>query len=242
MKNILRRNRRTVRGMAVAAAVLIFTIGTAKAIFTLKLTTGLGATKTVLDGGAGDLDGVVNGVISTTGAVGVFSVNVTTSLSKPVLGSPYLAFMDLNSVNVNAGGADTLLIETSDTDFSILGSPTSLVHFTGAGGTLTAPAGSSIVFSAAVDGGNVLFAYDESILTVGPFGPGAYSGTNTTTWSPTSFPFSMSQKAFIDMKGAGTVSFDHEHKVLVPEGSSVAMMLMGLGPLGLILRRRMKKA
>jgi len=242
MKNILLRNRRLARGMAVAAAVAIFTIGTATAAFKLRLTTGGGATVTVEDGLAGDIDGLVNGVITHIGALGGFTVNVTTSLSKPIQNNPTTAYMDLNSVNVLAGAADTLLIETTDTDFGILGSPGTLVHYTGAGGTLTAPPGSSILFTAAVDGGNAEFAYDESILTLGPFGPGVYSGTNTGNWSPTAFPFSMSQKAFITMSGAGAVSFDHEHKVLVPEGSSIAMMLMGLGPLGLVLRRRMKKA
>jgi hypothetical protein len=235
--NILNSRKRLVRTLAIAGVISLFTIATASAAFKLRLTTGGGATVTVTDG---DLDGVVN----FTGALGSFTVNVTTGLSKPTLGNANLAFMDLNSVNVSGGAADTLLIELTDTGFSLTGNPALATQLSTGGGTLTAGAGSSVDFTAAVDtgaGGTNEFTYPAgTAITSGPFGSGAFAFSQSNQVA-LGGPFAMSQKVFINLTaGGGIVSFDHEHKVLVPEASSLALLLPGLAPLGLVLRRRLK--
>ncbi|NPU93759.1 MAG: VPLPA-CTERM sorting domain-containing protein [Gammaproteobacteria bacterium] len=68
---------------------------------------------TIYDGTGSDLNGV-NGVITYSGAVGAFVVNVTTGVSKPLIGP---AQLDLNSINVS-GAAGTLLVSISDTGFT----------------------------------------------------------------------------------------------------------------------------
>jgi hypothetical protein len=67
---------------------------------------------TIYDGGVGD-SAAVAGVISYSGSVGAFSVNVTTGISKPLIGPERL---DLNSINVS-GAAGTINLAISDTDF-----------------------------------------------------------------------------------------------------------------------------
>ena len=67
---------------------------------------------TIYDGTGSDLNGV-EGVITYSGNVGAFTVNVTTGVSKPAIGPGAL---DLNSINVS-GAAGTLLVSISDTDF-----------------------------------------------------------------------------------------------------------------------------
>lgn len=85
--------------------------GTANAAFVLTiddLGTG-GVDQTITDP---DLDGL----ITFNGSVGVFIVNVTTGISKPLAPSPQL--MDLNSISVSSGAAGDLEIKLTDTDFT----------------------------------------------------------------------------------------------------------------------------
>ena len=69
---------------------------------------------TSADGSPGD------GLVTFNGAVGSFIVNVTTGISKPVIGNPSKGRIDLNSVNVS-GSAGTLQLMLTDVDFSLLG-------------------------------------------------------------------------------------------------------------------------
>lgn len=223
--------------MAVAAAVLVFTIGTAMAGFKLRLTEGGGATVTIADSfplpGGGDINGAP-GAITWSGALGAFTVNVTTALSKPVLGSAGAPYIDLNSVNVIANGPGTILIEMTDTDFGLDGYLSSAV-----GGTIT---NGTVLFDAWAGGSNVEFAHTGAHTQLGLFGPGAFSGS-TTAPGVTGSPYMMTAQAFASFgAGPGLMSWDFENKVLVPEASSLAMLLPGLLPLGLVLRKRMKKA
>lgn len=66
----------------------------------------------VYDGGLDDLSGV-DGAITFSGSIGVFSVNVTTGVSKPLIGP---ARLDLNSIDIS-GAAGTLLLAVTDTDY-----------------------------------------------------------------------------------------------------------------------------
>ena len=73
-----------------------------------------------------DLNGV-EGVITFSGSVGAFNVNVTTGVSKPVIGPSKL---DLNSIDVS-GSAGTLNVMISDTDFTELPASTLTASYGG---------------------------------------------------------------------------------------------------------------
>src|SRR3954468_23837829 len=74
------------------------------------------ASVTIMDNGAGDLSPEL-GVVTFAGKVGEFSVNVSTGVSRPVLGSGLLPQMDLNSFDAKLSGskADVLTIQLTDT-------------------------------------------------------------------------------------------------------------------------------
>lgn len=73
-----------------------------------------GGSTIIYDGAGNDLNGV-DGSITFSGVVGAFTINVTTGISKPVIGPGRL---DLNSINVSSGSGGTLVVRISDTDFS----------------------------------------------------------------------------------------------------------------------------
>lgn len=202
---------------------------------TLKLIDlGTGANTTVVDLGG-------TGMVVFNGVVGNFIVNVTTGLSKPILGGGNVAKMDLSSVNVSCLGGtcpgpvpDTLRILLSDKNFS----PNSDGGlFTGnVGGTLAS--GASAVFKAWMSSTNTLFAAGGPTLTLGTFNTVAFSGSSSTFVAPTQ-TYSMTLQA--DLKNpAGTKSdsFDFEVNAPTPEPGTIALLGAGLLLLGVGARRR----
>jgi hypothetical protein len=183
------------------------------------------------DGAACDIDNpeIAGTVIANFSAAGVL-VNVTTGVTKPVLGSPELPNMDLNNLTITSSAAADITLLFSDTDFSGI-TPFSLLF----GGTLTAPGGSTVEAIAWSDGAgvgaNALFcggagdncgANGVLIGSVGPFGPGAFSGTAGGAAS-TSTPYSITQAIRLHLTGPATFSGDFE-LIAVPEPASVALL------------------
>ena len=109
---------RTMMVLALAAIIGVGMSTSADAAFKLRLTEIGGPTVTITDNGAGDISPIA-GVIVFMDALGKWAVNVTTGISKPVIGGIDTAVMDLNSVNVSSSGPSTLMIELTDTDFSL---------------------------------------------------------------------------------------------------------------------------
>jgi hypothetical protein len=125
--------------------------------------------------------------------------------------------MDTVTLNIASAGAGTLTITWSDQDWAWPGG-----FIMQAGGTLTAPVGSSVLYEAFVNNSNVLSATTTEIGELGPFGPGAYAGSISS--GVTGIPlYSLTQRLTLTFTGSGTVSGNFE-LLAVPEPASVALL------------------
>lgn len=175
-----------------------------------------GAAVLCQDGGACDLNPLA-GVVTFAGALGgVYGVNVTTGLTKPLLSG---AQMDLNSINVQslAGGTHTLLVMFSETGFTLNGG--AAADF---GGTNF---GTTVRYQSYFDSTDTLFGTGTLIGDSGVQTAGAYSGSFYAPVSSAT-PYSMTQKLAITSSGAGSV-FSGDFSVRVPEPAGVAVELLG---------------
>lgn len=164
------------------------------------------------DGAAGD------GIVTFFGAVGSFTVNVTTGLSKPLLGS--VPKIDLNSVNVS-GAPGTLVIGWSDTDFIAIANPqTSLSRIGGVTDGI-------VSYENKIDGSNGNFS--GAVVASGVFGPGAFSETQAGTGT-IGDPFAMSTVVTIVHTLSGQITSLDSQMIATPEPGSFA--LMGLALIG----------
>lgn len=194
---------------------------------------GTGANTTVVDLGG-------TGMVTFNGVVGNFNVNVTTGLSKPLLGSGNVAKMDLSSVDVSTtSSTDTLRILLSDQNFD----PNSDGGFFTAnvGGTLAS--GSSAVFKAWVSGTNALFSKAGPVLTLGTFNTTSFSGSNSTFVIPTVL-YSMTLQADLTNPAGARLSdsFDFSVTAPTPEPGTLALLGAGLVLLGVGARRRQQSS
>ena len=216
----------TVAVIALAAAP------SAQAIPTIQLFDGV-TTVTVADGGGGDITAAV-GAVTFSGAIGTWIVNVSTGVSKPILGSATKPDMDLNSVNVS-GGVGTLTILFSDDGFG----PTLGNSFAQVGGTINNLAGSTLAYTTFASASNALFALTTP-LTSQSFGSGAFSGSVFGSAVPITSPYSLTQKVVIRHAGSGASSFNAS--LTVPDGGTTASML-GFALMGIAgLRRKLALA
>src|SRR4051812_33039175 len=143
----------------VPTAVLIVALGQAgraEAGVLLRLTdTADAVSVTIADNGVGDANPLV-GAVTYIGAVGEFGLNVTTGISRPILGGGVLPDMDLNSVEVKFSGtkADTLTIMLTDTGWNPTLTPTLLTQEVG--GTKAGSIG-AVTFNSFIDPANGAF-------------------------------------------------------------------------------------
>jgi len=244
--------QRFIMGMIAAFAVGVFGPG-ARANFVLSLddlatpgidaiivddsalgTTTLIGPSTIGDSAAGA------GTVMYNGGVGAFTVNITTAISKPILGGPSKAVLDLNSVNVS-GGVGTLKIMATDTDYLLDTMPDIYTLTSAIGGTTDG----TVTLSQILDPANNEFAMGSPFSALvtpgpqGPFGPGAFADTQTSS-VPLAGPFSLTEVVEITHTAPGKVtSFDVYSSVVVPEPGAVILGSIGAGFVSWIRRRRM---
>jgi hypothetical protein len=111
--------------------------------------------------------------VSYYGSVGGFLVNLSTGLSKPVIGGPDVAALDLSSFNVSGAPTSLLTIRLTDTDYMQ----------TPVGGALSAVGGTTggqVSISTYADFDNTPFGTSTLLADFGTF-------TNDTNLSSVSF-------------------------------------------------------
>lgn len=106
-------------GRVVAAATLATAcaLASAQSQATPQIEISNGVNSVVItDQGLNDLDGL-QGSIVFAGALGNYFINVTTGVTKPILGSAEVPRLDLNSINVSGPAGSVLTIRFTETDF-----------------------------------------------------------------------------------------------------------------------------
>ena len=168
------------------------------------------------------------GAIKIVGGVGEFELDVTTALSKPVIGSPKVANVDLRSVDViprsvpSSGG--TLIIDTTDTDFNLSAGTGTLVSTLS--GTLNSVPGSSIKAQQCLDLGNagspggIQFPIpncDVSLihekLTQATNRPLPFADQRSGNFTLTGGNFSITERVVLGFSGNGNAIFDFDSTV-----------------------------
>jgi VPDSG-CTERM motif len=211
MKNLL---------TALAAIVLLTCATCVYAVPTLTIFDGT-TTITVQDNGMGDGD-ARPGVVSWSGTIGVWNLNIDTGITKPQIGSATQPQMDLN-FTAQSTAAGTLTLTFTDSGFNASGVGVDTI-----GGTQ--PNG-SVTDNIQLNGVNV--------MSIGPLTGGAFSGS-------TSGPITL---GVIDVLGLQVV-INHtasgittgNKNFTVPDGGS-AVALLGIALTGLegvrrLIRRR----
>jgi hypothetical protein len=222
---------RFLKYFAVAAGIAGL-VTSATAVPTLYLSDGVNSV-TVVDGGIGDSSPLA-GVVTFNGSIGLnWTLNVTTGVSKPMLGSATQPWMDLNSVNATSKGAGSLTIMLSDNGFGP------------ASGKLTSKIGGTtqgkVTMKTYKDAGNGIFALSTPLTSQGAFGTGlsttAFASTASMSFSG-ALPFSLTEVATITHTRKAISSFNEELRV--PD-AGWTLALLGSSLLGLAAFARTRK-
>ncbi|HEY5995660.1 MAG TPA: PEP-CTERM sorting domain-containing protein [Candidatus Deferrimicrobiaceae bacterium] len=223
------KNRALAVLMLVAAAICQAPSADAAAILYLDD----GVTPTIIgDNQSGDVNTAV-GAITYIGGLGDWSLNVSTGVSKPILGSASFPVMDLNSINIGFG---TLKIALLDDGFS-----TADRYFRS---TIDGNTFDSIGMISAIAGvaGSASQPFELNSIHYFDafFGPGSFSGTGigNAALTPSDLLF---LGVTITSFDPSTTSFDFHTAAQVPEPGTLALLASGLLGFAVFGRRHIRK-
>lgn len=193
-------------------------------------------TVTVLDDGVGDIENTTPGTIVYSGAIGVWTVNVATGLSKPTLNAA-VPQIHLNSVDVSGGGAGTITVSLTDQGF-VMPNTTGATLISEMGGLTMS--GGTIELTQILDPGNALWGasgHANTVTLTDTYVTTVYGSTLSSPATITAMtPFSLTDIVKIIHPGVGTTSFDAESTV-VPVPGAVLLGILGLSAAGIKLRK-----
>jgi hypothetical protein len=207
-----------------------------QAAFTLRLQSGV-ADITVTDGGAGDVDGTVNGVITFAGAVGqvnIANINVATSNSAS---ATVPAILSITNTEITSNTAAAITITVQDTGFTAP-APGAALMVSQLSNTQTPLSSATITFQSFLNGspGTLITETSTSGFVMAPdfksIGTSPYTLKNVTTIDITSV-------------GGATILTTGQTSVepsVVPAPAGVVLALAGVPCLGFgcWLRRRIQ--
>jgi hypothetical protein len=179
-------------------------------------------------------DGDNDGVVTYIGAIGVWTVNVTTGLGSPLLGGLSLPVIHLNSVDVSSQNGGTLYVRIQQLGNSSATNPLAMQFaFGGAtNGTVNGVACANAVNSV-FNADGTTNACDASVA-LGPFSTAAFSGIGGLIGNPNNIGMLIS---ITHGAGVKTTSIDAELSG-IPEPGTYALMGFGLAGLAFLRRRR----
>ena len=217
-------------GIAVVALTMGATVP-GHAGLMISLDDGNGHSVTVADQSVGDTNPTV-GVVGFSGGLGNFSVNVTTGISKPVIGTAIFPELDLNSVDVTSSAGGTLTLKVTDTDF--IGNGTSAYFISQIGGTQSR--GGTVTYSTAADCGNTAFGTGTPLGSQS-FSASPFSGTQVTGTTLCAGNYSLTEEVVLTLTSGGqNTSFDAN--LAIPEPTTAMLFGGGLDGFGWISRRK----
>lgn len=229
-------------GASIAGVMLAGMSSGANAALMLEISSGTD-TAIVTDGGLGDLSAAV-GQVRFSGAIGGFSINISTGTSKPIIGNADFGSLDLSSIDVSGPAAGTLTIRLTDTDFL-------QPNITSGGLAIAGITGGTVAAKAYIDFSNAAFGQGVEIADLGPFVDGPLPGSSS--FSDTEFssivtsdntpPFSLTIVASIMHTGAGQLSsFDAALDVFSTPSDDISapgtLAVLGFGLLWFGTRKR----
>lgn len=190
--------------------------------------------------GAPFVPGLVSYDSGISGDIGGFTVVVSTGISKPLIGPP--DSIDLVHLQIDGGSGGTLLIRTTDTDYTTLTG--GAADFTG---SISGTTSGTVSATAFADDANTEFG-GAVVGSLGPFVGPSFSDAFLSTDSPYTSPFSMTLEALVTHDSAfDTTSFDFLLTVEgsagedpVPEPATWLLGSMALIGLGLGFRRKLR--
>jgi hypothetical protein len=197
----------------------------------LSISDGVNPVITVFDNLAGDMN-LATGELTVSTNIGVWTLSISTGLSKPVLGGATNPVMDL-VIQASSTGAGSLTYKFSDNNFG----PAPGTLKSAISGHVISGAPTTVDYSVYGDQGNTALALTTLLTT---------TGTNslpilTSNSGPLalSSPFSLTEVVQLTASGASAVSVDASLSV-IPEPSTTTLTFLGLAFLvvGLARRRR----
>lgn len=196
----------------------------ALAIPTVFVTDGI-SSFTIVDNTGMDGDPTAGSVVFST-SIGNWFLVVTVGQTKPLIGSAGNPMLDLFTVQASSTAGGNLWVKFSDNNFTSPG-PNA---FASIGGTTDG----TVVYNVFGDAGNVTLAQTTLLTSVGPFGPGSFSG-DATAAAGFSGPYSLTLNTKVTHSGAGFTQYDAN--LVVPDGG-LTVGLLGVAMLGLEAVRR----